>query len=345
VLEGRGEQPDAASVDFEDAGGTLPVTSGLPGPAGSGGSLTAGSGAAAGGAAAGGGLPGGGGDVPDADASVVDAEVAPQCPLEGTFALEFRLHVRWAAKNFADLVPVVDAGDGEVSFILLAKFNRTQQGAQVVGQICDTSVPDFYSGLVDEWYATYFPPDMWDSPTMPHFSFSFTSSCREPGPNCTLQSGQIHAPLGVDLPDISGQFPSSKAMGVWPDHDGDGEPGVTAYMLGPDEHTSSGRPYSYPPVNPVLLRRVNKVMLGLRMRLLLNATWPSCDMLQGKIPESSVDSRALGCSADSDPVECRDIELEFLDSNLPTWAVRDGIFQGVRMEAGVDCSASRARLR
>jgi hypothetical protein len=362
VIEGKGLQdgePETPWVAMPGGaqGGLGGLEAGAPGPAGTGGTggVLGGTGATGavsgqvdggpGGALTGGitGEPGGTGP------GVMPMPVDP-CGLNGNFALNFGLDVVWEG-TVAELgfpVPVIDRGQGMLGFVLLGKFQPTLAGGvQGTVRVCGTTVPDFLSSTLGERYAPRFPEEMWDSISMPSFSFSASRSCAAPG--CPWESQRIHAQLGSQLESPAAAWPVNAAAAFWPDHDGDGEPGITAQMLGPGSPSLAGEAYAYPPVQLLILpRRVNKLMLGLRMQLLLELTQTECNRLEGMTKEARVDSRAVGCATEGgSPLECSGTELAFLDDNLPTWVVNSSasIILGKRMEADADCADARDAFR
>jgi hypothetical protein len=364
VIEGKGLQdgepePPWVAMPGGAQSGAGGAEAGAPGPAGVGGVLggtgavggQVGGGAAVGGDTAGA-LTGGIAGEPGGAGPVVPIPSDP-CGLSGNFALNFGLDVVWEG-TVADLtfpVPVIDRGQGMLGFVLLGKFQPTLDGGlQGTVRVCGTTVPDFYSSTLEERYAPRFPEEMWDSISMPSFSFSAAHSCAAPG--CPWESQRIHAQLGSQLESPSAAWPVNAAAAFWPDHDGDRQPGITAQMLGPGSPSLAGQAYAYPPVQffQLLLqpRRVNKLMLGLRMQLLLELTQTECNRLEGMTKEARVDSRAVGCATEGgSPLECSGQELAFLDDNLPTWVVNSNasIILGKRMEADADCADARDAFR
>lgn len=349
---GEGEMPWVA-MPAGAQGGVGGVEAGAVGPAGPGG-LPGELGGVGGTGAIGGQVAGGPAGAPTGGAGGEPGGVGPSalvppdpCALRGNFALNFGLEVVWDGTlvdiPFTGSVQVIDRGLGTVSFVLLANFQPTTDGnVQGMVRVCDATVPEFYSSLLEERYATRFPQEIWDSMSMPFFSFMATSSCTAPG--CLWESQRIHAQLGAKLENPSAAWPANAAVAIWPDHDGDGQPGITAQMLGPDVYSLAGQAYDYPPVNLLLPRRVSKLMLGLRMQLLLQLKQTDCNGLEGTTEEASVDSRAVACATEGgSPVECSGQELAFLDDNLPTWVVNSGASRilGKRMEADADCAAAR----
>jgi hypothetical protein len=344
VVEGKGDPDDTRGQEQP------PALGGVQGGAGEPGALAGGPvGAVAGGGQAGGlpGAPGGEGGEPGGPGMLDPALPRPACTLHGTFALDFQLSVFWAGTMVEiDLpvppVPLLDPGEGVLSFVLLGKFLPSVDGVQGTVRVCDAIVPDFSASLLGEHYAPRFDESIWDSISMPSFSFRAGWACDEDG--CMWKSQQIHAQLGAQLDNPAGAWPTNAAAAFWPDHDGDRQPGITAQMLGPGAYNVFGEAYHYPPVHPLALRRINKLMLGLRMQLLLKLLQqPDCNHIEGVTAEASVDSRAVNCASEIAPLECSGSELLFMDENLPAWAVnmKASTIRGVRMEENADCAAAR----
>jgi hypothetical protein len=349
VLEGTGSSegsqpnvpPQATSPGFQAGAGRFDSGLGSPGgvTAGGAGQIGGGGVGATTGGTAGGSVNGELGGLGMAPSGPPRA-----CSLDGNFALDFVLNVVWQGTTVDDIIPVIDEGQGTLDFVLLGKFHTTAEGVQGTVRVCDTTVPDFTtSTFATERYAARFSEAMWDSVAMPSFSFMAKQTCD--GPSCWWESQRIHAQLGTQLDSPTSAWPAYAAAAFWPDHDGDRLPGITAQMLGPGAYSPSGEPYAYPPVHPLFFRRVSSVMLGLRMQLLLLLEQVDCNRLRGKTEEARVDSRAVGCMAETAPIECSGPELAFFDDNLPVWAVSNGTIEGVRMEADATCAAARAAFR
>jgi hypothetical protein len=269
----------------------------------------------------------------DGGSSGVDAG-PPGCPLEGSYAMEVTFDVSWVGTQFASIVPVISPGEGELSFVVLGQLRQGSAGTELAFRACQASVPEFVSTLPQEHYAVRFSKSVWDSPAMPIFRATM-ASCREPG--CALRSTPIHAFIGSQLDDPLADWPTSAASGTWPDHDGDGRPGVGAFMLGPN----AGSNLAYPPVHIFLLRRVQKLDLGMRVNLTLDGKRESCEAIAGEVSDGSIDTRALDCVATDRPMRCSADELRFLDDNLPAWTVRQGKFRGMRVNDSFDCEQVR----
>lgn len=271
----------------------------------------------------------------DASVSASDGgsrDAASGCAIDGRYAVEVEFDVSWVGTQFAGIVPVISPGEGKLSFIVVGEFRAAGTSTEFAFRNCQASVPEFISTLPQERYQVRFSDAVWDSPNMPNFRGE-VANCREPG--CTLRSTPIHALIGSALSDPAGSWPTSAARGEWPDHDGDGRKGVSAFMAGP----SAGANIAYPPVG--LLRRAQKIDLGMRVSLTLNGKRDSCDAISGVVEDGAIDTRGLDCIATSRPMTCQPDEVQFLDDNLPAWTVRQGTFHGIRVKDSDSCDQVR----
>lgn len=283
------------------------------------------------------------GSEPSLPDATVATDAAPDsgCNVDGRYAIRIAFDVKWAGTSFAGIVPVISPGQGELSFIVLVDISRDSGKPLAVAQACGAKVPDFESSL-SERYSARFREALWESSMMPRFELEPSYGCFEPG--CEFATSPIFALLGAQLAAPSAVWPARAAGGGWPDHDNDGRPGITVNMAGAGEVDAQGRSYAHPPVaiTALFTRRVNQLMLGLRIGLTLRGELVGCDALAGDAPMGSIDTRAIECIADDFPMACNADELKFLDDNLPVWTVRGGSFRGVRVDKTASCAAARA---
>src|SRR5690606_13331033 len=136
---------------------------------------------------------------------------------------------------------------------------------------------------ISERYQARFDDRIWDSPTMPTFSGLMQASCHHPG--CRIAGEPLVALIGAALTPPTAPWPKDPSGGTWPDHDGDGEPGIAGYMLGPEGV------YAYPPVD-LLGRRVRDLRLGLRAVIGVKGALGSCGEMHGETPGSTIHTRA-----------------------------------------------------
>lgn len=265
----------------------------------------------------------------------LDAQPAvdPGCVLDGRYALHVSFDVSWVGSEFLNVIPVINPGQGELGFVVLVEMHETPAGLDARFRTCASAVPEFVSSL-NEHYLARIDNAVWDSPSMPVFSAVLENSCDLPG--CSVSGEPLVALIGAALSAPDAPWPTDPAGGSWPDHDADGEPGVAAYMAGPDQGS-----YMYPPVD-IFGRRVRDLMLGLRVVVGMNGTLESCDELRGETPNSAIQTRAVNCQASTRPARCSASELSFLNDNLPVWTVRQGRFRALRLPPGAECKEARA---
>jgi hypothetical protein len=265
------------------------------------------------------------------------ASDAPGCMLAGRYALHVVFDVAWVGTQFASIVPIISNGEGELSFDVLLDLNARRDGLDGRFRACAAEVPEFVATLSGERYQAHFAEAVWDARTMPTFAISLRTACSDPG--CHVDGEPLYTLLGAELPAASAAWPMDVSQAAWPDHDGDGVPGIAVTMRG---HESG--PYAYPPLDLLSLRRVQDLSLGLRVVVGLDGALDGCDALHGVTREGSVETRAVACratSSTSSPAECEPRELAFLNQNLPIWTVRQGSFQAKRLPVDADCQAVR----
>jgi hypothetical protein len=264
----------------------------------------------------------------------VDGGAQPAgCVLDGRYAVKVTFEVTWVGTEFV-IVPIVEEGAGELSFAVLMELQTTPLGLEAHFKTCAASVPEFVAQISRERYQARIDNAAWDSASMPVFHNVLKASCLEPG--CTLKGDPLVALIGAQLPQPTAAWPTRPADGQWPDHDGDGQPGVATSMLGANDGA-----YAYPPVDIFLVRRVRDLMLGMRVTLGIDGVLDSCDELHGAAPQGSIQTRAVGCQSVTRPTACTTSELSFLNDNLPVWTVGKGQFQAKRVAAKAECKDVR----
>jgi hypothetical protein len=277
-----------------------------------------------------------------ADASEPDAGAAEpaRCTLDGRFALRVAFDVSWVGTEFASIVPIIDQGQGELSFTVLMELTSNGDKLSSKLRTCSSEVPEFVATISRERYQAHFADAVWDAPGMPTFATSLRTECGAPG--CALRGDVYHALIGSALASPDAPWPRDLDGGSWPDHDGDGVPGIAVTMLGSERGQS---PYDYPPLDLLSLRRVPSLGLGLRVSVGFDGELDGCDALKGKTVDGRVETRAVSCRALPAPDACQQYELQFLNENLPVWTVREGTFEAKRLAKSADCQAVRRAFR
>lgn len=261
---------------------------------------------------------------------------------EGWFAIKTVADVWWDGSSTRD------PGRGDIEIYLLGRLEDVcNDGSNGKGTIkaCGTVLPPFTSDVACDAFQIEFPDAIWDSPMMPRFTTTGSTTAFTPGGLLTLNAAT--GLLGVDLMDgqeegawpgaaMTAMFPCEAGTGAdcFPDHDGDGEAGITinlrhdeAVYVGPLQNgkCTSGADYKYrgAPTNGLDIGagggagggvRALNVRIGLRSRL-GGAGLIAEDCMSG-VGESTVDfldSRALECIIDPMTLVAGDPRIASMD--------------------------------
>jgi hypothetical protein len=268
-----------------------------------------------------------------------DAARGKPCDLPGRYALRFAFDVTWVGTEFLGIVPVIEAGQGELNFVVLMDLAAGAAGMMESSfRTCSSDVPEFMAVLSRERFQARIEDEVWDSDEMPLFASALDVACLDPG--CAVSGRPLYALIGVELPAPDAPWPSEPAGAAWPDHDGDGADGVATRMLGPEDGS-----FAFPPLDLLSVRRLSELALGLRVVVGFDGTLDSCDEMSGQTTQSSIETRALSCTAINAPASCTGPDLEFLNNNLPVWTAHEGRFEAQRLPASADCDAARRVFR
>lgn len=272
-----------------------------------------------------------GSDAPTPDAAM------PGCPLSGKHALQIKADVSWDAKVVAGIINIIEAGSDQLTMTVLADLDR--QGNLLDGKIrvCDAQVPTFQSTLVGESYGVVFDHATWEAPGMPVFPVSIQLQCPEIG--CAADIPEVTVLLGVQMADPTAAWPDDRTLLTYPDQDQDTYGGITLKALGQD----AGANYRYPPTSyDVFGARADRLMLGIRVKAVLQGMLESCDTMTGTTTSLSIDTHAATCSIASTGATCNADQAAFVDGNLPQWRVNSASFSSVLLGDTADCAAARA---
>jgi hypothetical protein len=278
----------------------------------------------------------------------------------GVFAIKSVIDVWW--QDDAPL-PIVDPGRGKITVYLKGTLTDVcADGSSGCGEMmgCGVVLPDFASWVNCNAYAITFPDDLWDKPTMPKFYTTGSVDMFEPGG--LLQIAKATGLVGFEMQNADdATWPlsinevscdSSVAMGndpikCFPDHDGDGLPGVSIVMgkigtnyrdtgcgFGDTPVKFQGAPLDAlttglcdPSMDPSCERAVD-LSIGVRTRLGGGGLIDSCDTATGAAKGKGdsdadyVDSRVAGCVTNKGTT-CDVAAVEFVDSAAPNYNILD----------------------
>ena len=263
--------------------------------------------------------------------------------LAGYYAVRTVYDVWWRDEVDPDY-PLVDPGRGELTVYTLAQHSGdcvdgTTREALV--RICGLEVPTFVSYAGCRAFQLEFPDRIWDAPEVPETTASSRATSSESGPRLEFD-GAIGL-LGFSLSDLSTDWPvpaqtpldalscpQGTGLECFPDHDGDGQPGVTVQLgkLGETfatkacaQDNSKDIHYSGLLLDPSALvpPGISKTQIEAGMRVgassaaLLSG---SCDAGFGEAPPGTFDVRLWSCEL-SDGTQCSSGEAGFADRSLP----------------------------
>jgi len=251
------------------------------------------------------------------DAGLLDASAEPTVKWTAT---KTALDVWWSAEVSS---PLYDPGRDTLEIYTLTKTTGVcdDEASETVVKVCGINLPTYTSDVMCEAYQLAIPESAWESPSMPSFAAQTNSTGDADGGAVAAKIAT--AVLGIDLdhdaawPTLEMTAPLSCRGGsgadCYPDHDGDGLPGITASIAGdPAEYygpyddgmCTTGFPYrtwSLPTdagVNagggPGRSVRVVDVHLGLRTKFAVDA----CEQGGSIDPAYRVESSAVGCVVD-----------------------------------------------
>jgi hypothetical protein len=180
------------------------------------------------------GTDGGGGDVMCATTDVLEGSCKSSA--EGVYAIKTEIDVWWQD----DITPpIVDPGRGKITVYLMGDLTEVcDDGSNGRGVIrgCGTELPPFVSYAACDAFQISFPDELWDQPTMPTFTTTGSTTGFEPGD--VLSLAEAAGLVGISLNDVNATWPTPMETGnvtcpegsgadCFPDHDGDGNPGIS----------------------------------------------------------------------------------------------------------------------
>ncbi len=221
-------------------------------------------------------------------------------------------------------------------------------------QPCNVELPTFYSTTLCEAYRPVFPTSLWDSSAMPHFAFSGHMQCLQPGCIDSIDAQTVL--IGIELSNPEATWPtanqtaqlscpSGSGTQCFPDHDGDGLPGVTVHVATSGVSTggtgcsgkyqNQGAPLSASPAAIIDgVRRTDRIAIGVRRKVGGSITLgDDCNQGHGSRIAEFVNSRAAACLVEPGTFNfpfglaagqndaCQPSEASFMDANLPLYNI------------------------
>jgi hypothetical protein len=288
----------------------------------------------------------GGTDVPPAptDCSSKGGDPAGMCAssASGVFAIKTVVDVWWQDDAQP---PLVDPGRDKITVYLMGKLSGVCADGKGMGIMkgCGTELPPFKSDANCDVFQIEFPDEVWDSDKMPTFETTGMTDGFEPGN--VLDIATATGLVGIDLMDPNGAWPqptdtgtfpcmAGKGAQCFPDHDGDGKPGITIRMGKIGQTYSMGDcggfmldfVYRGAPLDAISALaddsvRADKLQIGLRTRLGGGGTiGADCKSGVGDSNAEFLDSRVLDCSK-TDGSACMPDEAAFVDEQAPTYNI------------------------
>jgi len=255
---------------------------------------------------------------------------------EGVFAYKAEVDVWWGKDG-----AITKPGRGVVTQYFMTEQQYPDGDLKFQGTLkgCGASLPPFHAAPICESYQATF--EVWED--VPPIAIKGSWDCLDPGCTGSLEPQVLS--IGMSLDDPRGDWPQPKDLGslscpegstvdCFPDHDGDGMPGMTATMLtsgvsiagDPDFLICLGgdRQFTGAPPGPVesLIPgqpRVEEIFLGLRVgmggEMTLN---DSCSGGSGGGTVQYIDARSVDCTLD-DGNACPVSASSFTDEQLPVY--------------------------
>ncbi|MBN1655766.1 MAG: hypothetical protein JXA30_18520 [Deltaproteobacteria bacterium] len=275
------------------------------------------------------------------------------CEPTGIYAVKAEVDLAWGGQS-GPAFEITDDGRGVATIVLKITIDSVKADNTFKSRVdpCGVELPPISNSLICEAYLPTFPDKIWDGETVPPVSVPGLFSCLHPG--CVLSIGPGSASIGIQLEDEGSPWPTAdEATGVqcpegegqdcYPDHDGDGKPGITVVMPQGQAPAStscrSGYRLRASPLSADLtiiingVYRTDRLHLGVRLRLgasgLLTDT---CGFTDAIGIAEYVQSRAIGCMLEpgsrelfsfpagrNDP--CDEEQLLFLNEKLPIYDI------------------------
>lgn len=254
--------------------------------------------------------------------------------LTGWYALAYDLDVVYQDEA-GDESPAYDPGRGQLRLLFKAALRGTCQEEPAVTslQLCGLTLPPLTSAAESGWQALTVPAEAWDQPTQPRFETRVHAAD-------TMDMDQTRILLGIEPPAQSANWPTfldttsfdcgerRQGSACFPDHDGDGQPGISVELPQADDGSAAddcgswhltgarteGVPFAPHP-------RASRLYLGLRTALKGQFAFDeTCEAGVGSADAEDVALRVLDCEL-SNGSRCNALQATYVDQHAPTFHV------------------------
>jgi len=241
------------------------------------------------------------------------------------------------------------AGSGTVHLWLLSNFTANGNSFSGPTQTCGTTLPAVTLTAIGAIAAggnnvqIQLGSSVWTSMSMPKYTSNGTQSGYQPSDTFTVSP--TVALIGLALP--SGTDPSSYTWpsSAWsfpsgttfPDHDGDGNPGITATP-------ASGTGFVDPPTAVGLggsAPSADQIYVVTRTEVALSGKWDTCTSQSGTATLAHFDNHVVGChikGGSACTTGAANTQADFIDQNRTIYAPGSATFVTKTLSAGATCA-------
>jgi hypothetical protein len=272
--------------------------------------------------------------------------VVQTCDLNGTFAMLAEIDVEWDAVRVSGFTVVLGGSDTLRSYSLR---RQTQTGTTIrtEAQACGDTAQDLCSPVLGIAVTQHIPDAVYDLPGVPRTS-STTTLSKAPVAGDAYAGALEAALLGLELPTPTAAWPATynDPAITWRDHDGDGQPGVTAIIPTTGRSARCQLNYGALPI-PSSGNSAQRVYAGSRALARLAGTIIDCDTIRGdyKGPTTDVpqlNGHVTGCLR-TDGNACTPEETASIDQGVSgAQRVVHTRFTMVRVDDNTSCADVRA---
>jgi hypothetical protein len=280
--------------------------------------------------------------------------------LTGWYALAYDLDVVYQDEA-GDDSPAYDPGRGRLRMLFKAALRGTCQDeptALTSLQLCGLTLPPLTSAAEGGWQALTVPAEAWDQPTQPEFETRVHAADTMDVDPTRIFLGIEPQAQGDDWPTFldTTSFdcgPERQGSACFPDHDGDGQPGISVELpQAPEASTgedcgswqltglrTEGVPFAPHP-------RASRLYLGLRTALKGQFAFDeTCEAGAGAADAEDVALRVLDCELTSGS-RCNALQATYVDQHAPTFHVLHAGQEPVeRMQARANTALAPIDLR